>query len=54
MIALTHAWNLSREPFGSDIPVNKLFPLPRLEPFEVDLPVPTSPVMTVLAPREMA
>jgi general secretion pathway protein A len=33
MIALTHAWNLSREPFGSDIPVDKLFPLPRLTPF---------------------
>jgi len=33
MIALTHAWNLSREPFGSDIPVDKLFPLPRLKPF---------------------
>jgi type II secretory pathway predicted ATPase ExeA len=33
MMALTHAWNLSREPFGSDIPVDKLFPLPRLKPF---------------------
>lgn len=33
MIALTHAWNLSREPFASDIPVDKLFPLPRLKPF---------------------
>lgn len=33
MIALTHAWNLSREPFGTDIPVEKLFPLPRLKPF---------------------
>jgi type II secretory pathway predicted ATPase ExeA len=33
MIALTHVWNLSREPFGSDIPVDKLFPLPRLKPF---------------------
>lgn len=33
MIALTHAWNLSREPFGADIPVDKLFPLPRLDSF---------------------
>ena len=33
MIALTHAWNLSREPFASDIPVDRLFPLPRLKPF---------------------
>jgi len=33
MIALTHAWNLSREPFVTDIPVDKLFPLPRLKPF---------------------
>jgi general secretion pathway protein A len=33
MIALTHAWNLSREPFGADVPVDKLFPLPRLKPF---------------------
>jgi len=33
MIALTHAWNLSREPFGSDLPVEKLFPLPRLQSF---------------------
>lgn len=33
MIALTHAWNLSREPFSPDMPVDKLFPLPRLKPF---------------------
>jgi general secretion pathway protein A len=33
MIAITHAWNLAREPFGADIPVDKLFPLPRLKPF---------------------
>lgn len=33
MIALTHAWNLSREPFGVDLPVDKLFPLPRLQSF---------------------
>jgi len=33
MIALTHAWNLSREPFGADLPVDKLFPLPRLQSF---------------------
>jgi len=33
MVALTHAWNLSREPFGADLPVEKLFPLPRLQSF---------------------
>jgi len=33
MIALTHAWNLSREPFGADLPVDKLFALPDLKPF---------------------
>ena len=33
MIALTHAWNLSREPFSPDMPVDNLFPLPRLKPF---------------------
>jgi type II secretory pathway predicted ATPase ExeA len=33
VIALTHAWNLSHEPFGSDVPVDKLFPLPGLKAF---------------------
>ena len=33
MIALTHAWNLSREPVSPDMPVDNLFPLPRLKPF---------------------
>ena len=28
MIALTHAYGLSREPFSPDIPVAELFPLP--------------------------
>jgi general secretion pathway protein A len=33
MIALTHAFGLSREPFLSDIPADKLFPLPGLQAF---------------------
>lgn len=33
MIALTHAFGLSREPFVQDIPTDKLFPLPGLQPF---------------------
>lgn len=32
MIALTHAWGFSREPFGQDIPVKDLYPLPALAP----------------------
>jgi general secretion pathway protein A len=33
MIALTHAWGLSREPFLPDIPVAELYPLPGLQAF---------------------
>jgi general secretion pathway protein A len=33
MIALTHAWGFSREPFLPDIPVAELYPLPGLEAF---------------------
>lgn len=33
MIALTHAYGLSREPFSPDIPVAELFPLPGLQAF---------------------
>jgi len=33
MIALTHAWGFSREPFAQDIPLKELYPLPGLEPF---------------------
>ena len=33
MIALTHAFGLSGEPFLQDIPVEKLFPLPGLKGF---------------------
>ena len=33
MIALTHAYGLSREPFLPDIPVAELFPLPGLQAF---------------------
>lgn len=33
MIALTHAFGLSAEPFPQDIPVDKLFPLPGLKAF---------------------
>jgi len=33
MIALTHAYGLSREPFLPDIPVEQLFPLPGLQAF---------------------
>ena len=33
MIALTHAYGLSREPFLPDIPVTELFPLPGLQAF---------------------
>ena len=33
MIALSHAFGLSREPFLQDIPVDKLFPLPGLKAF---------------------
>jgi len=33
MIALTHAFSLSREPFAQDIPIDDLFPLPGLAAF---------------------
>jgi len=33
MIALTHAYGLSREPFPPDLPVDQLFPLPGLQAF---------------------
>ncbi len=33
MIALTHAYGLSREPFLPDIPVEQMFPLPGLQAF---------------------
>jgi general secretion pathway protein A len=33
MIALTHAFGFSADPFGQDVPVDKLYPLPGLEPF---------------------
>ena len=33
MIALTHAFGLSSEPFGQNIPTDKLFPLPGLKAF---------------------
>ena len=33
MIALTHAFGLSAEPFAQDIPADKLFPLPGLKGF---------------------
>jgi type II secretory pathway predicted ATPase ExeA len=33
MIALTHAYGFSREPFVQDIPVKELFPLPGLQSF---------------------
>jgi type II secretory pathway predicted ATPase ExeA len=33
MIALTHAWGFSREPFSQDIPVKDLYPLPGLQAF---------------------
>ena len=33
MIALTHAFGLTAEPFAQDIPTDKLFPLPGLQPF---------------------
>lgn len=33
MIALTHAFGLSCEPFGQDMPVDKLFPIPGLKGF---------------------
>jgi type II secretory pathway predicted ATPase ExeA len=33
MIALTHAFSLTREPFAQDIPVDDLFPLPGLKAF---------------------
>jgi general secretion pathway protein A len=33
MIALTHAYGFSREPFAQDIPLKDLFPLPGLDPF---------------------
>jgi type II secretory pathway predicted ATPase ExeA len=33
MIALTHAFGLTAEPFGQDMPVDKLFPLPGLKGF---------------------
>jgi general secretion pathway protein A len=33
MIALTTAYGFSREPFGADIAVDQLFPLPGLKPF---------------------
>ena len=33
MIALTHAFSLSREPFTQDIPIDDLFPLPGLNAF---------------------
>lgn len=34
MIALTHAYGFSREPFAQDIPLKELYPLPGLEPFQ--------------------
>jgi general secretion pathway protein A len=33
MIALTNAYGFSCEPFGSNIPIDQLFPLPGLKPF---------------------
>lgn len=33
MIALTHAYGLSREPFAQDIPLQHLYPLPGLDAF---------------------
>ena len=33
MIALTHAWGFSHEPFASDIPLKHLYPLPGLDSF---------------------
>jgi len=33
MIALTHAWGFSREPFAQDIPLKQLYPLPGLDAF---------------------
>jgi len=33
MIALTHAWGLSREPFPTDVPVAELYQLPGLQAF---------------------
>jgi general secretion pathway protein A len=33
VIALTHAYGFSREPFAQDIPLKELYPLPGLEPF---------------------
>jgi len=33
MIALTHAYGLSREPFAQDVPIKDLYPLPGLQPF---------------------
>jgi general secretion pathway protein A len=33
MIALTHAFGLSREPFAQDLPVKDLYPLPGLQEF---------------------
>jgi type II secretory pathway predicted ATPase ExeA len=33
MIALTNAYGFACEPFGSDIPIDRLFPLPGLKPF---------------------
>jgi type II secretory pathway predicted ATPase ExeA len=50
MIALTHAFGLSREPFAQDIPVEQLFPLPGLnafrQRFEYALELPAVTVIT--------
>ena len=50
MIALTHAFGLSREPFAQDIPVEQLYPLPGLESFlqrfDYALSLPAATVIT--------
>jgi type II secretory pathway predicted ATPase ExeA len=50
MIALTHAFGLSREPFAQDIPIDDLFRLPGLAPFlerfEYAISLPAVTVLT--------
>jgi type II secretory pathway predicted ATPase ExeA len=50
MIALTHAFGLSRDPFAQDIPVEQLYPLPGLKSFnrrfEYALQLPAVTVIT--------
>ena len=50
MIALTHAFGLSCEPFAQDIPVEQLYPLPGLKAFrrrfEYALELPAATVIT--------